>query len=78
MQDSNFDPSEQQLYEDGFVIFLDEEVEDYGGGLCGGSTAIYQGIVTNKSLSRPALRNHSKWYTHLYSATIDGEWVDTP
>ena len=35
MEDSNFDPQAQQLYEDGFVIFLDEEVEDYGGGLCG-------------------------------------------
>ncbi len=78
MQDSNFDPGAQQLYQDGFVIFLDEEVEDYGGGLCGGSTAIYQGIVTNKSLSRPALRNHSKRYHHLYDATIDGELISTP
>ncbi len=78
MEDSNFDPYAKQLYQDGFVIFLDEEVEDYGWGLCGGSTAIYQGIVTNKSLSKPALRNHSKRYHHLYNATIDGEWVDTP
>lgn len=78
MEDSNFDPGAQQLYQDGFVIFLDEEVEDYGGGLCGGSTAIYQGIVTNKSLSRPALRNHSKRYHHLYDATIDGQLIDTP
>ncbi len=30
MEDSNFDPYEQKLYEEGFVIFLDEEVEDYG------------------------------------------------
>ena len=78
MQDSNFDPWAKQLYENWFVIFLDEEVEDYGGGLCGWSTAIYQGIVTNKALSRPALRNHSKWYHHLYNATIDGQWIDTP
>ncbi len=78
MQDSNFDPYQEELYEYGFAIFNDEEIEDYGWGLCGGSTAIYQGIVTNRSLSRPALRNHSKWYHHLYNATIDGQWIDTP
>lgn len=78
INDSNFDPGAQQLYQDGFVIFMDEEVEDYGWGLCGWSTAIYQWIVTNKSLSRPALRNHSKWYHHLYDATIDGQAISTP
>lgn len=78
MQDSNFDPGAQQLYQDGFVIFLDEEVEDYGGWLCGGSTAIYQWIVTNTALARPALRNHSKRYHHLYDAQIDGQQITTP
>lgn len=78
LEDSNFDPYQQQLYQNGFVIFLDEEKKDYGGGLCWWSTAIYQWIVTNKSLSRPALRNHSKRYHYLYDATIDGESIITP
>jgi len=78
LEDSNFDPYTQALYEDGLVINMDEEVEEYGGGLCGGSTAIYQWIVTNKALSRPALRNHSKRYHHLYDATIDGQLINTP
>jgi hypothetical protein len=33
---------EQEKYKTGKAIFLDEEIESYGGGLCGGSTAIYQ------------------------------------
>ena len=78
LEESQFDPSAQAIYQNGKVIFLDEEVDDYGGGLCGASTAIYQGIVTNKSLDRPALRNHSKWYTSLYTATIDGEKISMP
>ena len=78
MEDTNFDPWAEELYEYGFAIFNDVEIEDYGGGLCGGSTAIYQGIVTNKALSRPALRNHSKRYHHLYDATIDGQLITTP
>jgi vancomycin resistance protein YoaR len=32
----------QQLYKWGKVIASDEEVDDYGGGLCGAATAIYQ------------------------------------
>lgn len=78
LEDSNFDPYNKQLYQNGFVIFLDEEKEDYGGGLCGWSTAIYQWIVTNAWLSRPKLRNHSKWYHHLYDAQIDGQAIATP
>lgn len=78
LDESQFDPSAQANYEYGKVIFLDEEVDDYGGWLCGASTAIYQGIVTNTALSRPALRNHSKRYTSLYTATIDGQKISTP
>ncbi len=78
LEDSNYDPYEKKLYQEGFVIFLDEEKKDYGWGLCGWSTAIYQWIVTNKSLARPALRNHSKRYHYLYDATIDGQSITTP
>lgn len=78
LHDSWFDPWPQQLYEYGAVIFLDEEKQDYGGGLCGWSTALYQWTVTNTALSKPALRNHSKRYHYLYNATIDGQYITTP
>jgi hypothetical protein len=42
LRDSNFDNDSQQLYRYGKAIFLDEEIDAYGGGLCGGSTALYQ------------------------------------
>lgn len=75
--DSNFDRAEKQNYKVGKAIFLDEEVDTYGGGLCGGSTAIYQGTFLNKSLEF-AKRNHSKWYSSLYTATINGEEQTIP
>lgn len=75
--DSNFDMNEQQLYRNGTAIFLDQEVEAYGGGLCGWSTALYQWTFLNQSLTFTA-RNHSKRYTDLYTATINGEVVTTP
>jgi hypothetical protein len=75
--DSNFDESEQQLYRNGTAIFLDEEIEAYGGGLCGWSTALYQWTFLNQSLTFTK-RNHSKWYTNLYTAIINGEEISTP
>ncbi len=78
LEDSQFDPYEQQLYEVGYVIAQDIEKKEYWGGLCWWSTAIYQWIVTNRSLARPELRNHSKWYHYLYDATIDWKEVTTP
>ena len=81
LQDSNFDMQQQQLYRNGKAIFLDEEIEAYGGGLCGWSTALYQWTFLNQSLDFTK-RNHSKWYTNLYTATINGEeqslpWIDS-
>lgn len=75
--DSNFDMVEQEKYKTGKAIFLDEEIESYGGGLCGGSTAIYQWTFLNKSLEFTK-RNHSKRYTSLYTATINWEEQSMP
>lgn len=77
---SNFDMDRKELYERGTVISSDEEVEDYWGWLCGAATALYQGTVTNKWLTM-SMRNHSKRYKSLYTATIDGKkqhlpWID--
>jgi vancomycin resistance protein YoaR len=56
---------------------LDEEIDAYGGGLCGGSTALYQWAFLNQALEFEK-RNHSKRYTSLYTATINGEKQSTP
>jgi len=34
--------------------------------------------VTNKALEPTKLRSHSKWFTNLYTATINGQLVKTP
>lgn len=72
LHESQFDMDRKELYKWWKVISSDEEVDDYGGGLCGAATAIYQWTVTNQWLS-PKMRNHSKWYRGLYTATIDGQ-----
>ena len=73
-----YDPREQKNYQKWRIISWDEEIVEYGGGICGASTAVYQGMITNKSLERTQVRNHSKWYHRLYSATINGEYIKTP
>mgnify|MGYP002083917467 CR=1 FL=1 len=77
LEASNFDMDVQQLYKWGKVIASDEEVDDYWGGLCGAATAIYQWTVTNSGLGIK-MRNHSKRYKNLYTATIDGKRQDLP
>lgn len=77
LEDSQFDPSEQTLYREWKVIFLDDEIDDYGWWLCGWSTAIYQWVLMNKWLQAQA-RNHTKRYSDLYTATINWEVITTP
>lgn len=69
---SHFDMDKKSLYKWWKVISSDEEVDDYWGWLCGAATAIYQWSVTNTWLG-VKMRNHSKWYKNLYTATIDGD-----
>lgn len=72
-----FDADNQHTYLSGKVIYLDEEIDEYGGWLCGGSTAVYQWVVLNKALVTSE-RNHSKWYSDLYEAEINGELLNIP
>ncbi len=73
-----YDPIEQSLYRDWFVVVQDEEQPEYGWWLCGASTALYQGILTNKGLWLPERRAHTKRYTTLYKASINGEQISVP
>jgi VanW like protein len=78
--DSKFDNAEKKKYKRGKIISSDEEVDGYGWWLCGAATALYQWTVTNKWLGIK-MRNHSKRYKSLYTATIDGKrqalpWID--
>lgn len=80
LADSQFDNNEKKKYKRGKIISSDEEVDGYWWWLCGAATALYQWTVTNKWLSIK-MRNHSKWYKNLYTATIDGQrqaipWID--
>lgn len=59
-------------------IFEDKLIPMYAGGVCGASTALYQWIITNKALEIVERKNHSKWYQHLYTSTINGVVVKTP
>lgn len=77
LEASHFDMQEKKLYKRWKVIASDEEVDDYWGGLCGAATAIYQGVVTNVGLGIK-MKNHSKRYRNLYTATIDGQHQKTP
>lgn len=78
LKESHFDINDQTLYLSGKVIVSDnDDVDEYGGGLCGAATAMYQWTVTNLWLQQK-LRNHSKWFKSLYTATIDGVTEKTP
>lgn len=78
LADIDFDSKKLVNYKFGKSVVLDEEIDTYGWGICGSSTAIYQGILTNKSLERTQVRNHSQWYNSLYFATIDNKYITTP
>lgn len=69
-----YDPIKQENYMNWFTVVLDEEQEEYGGGLCGASTAIMQWVLTNSWLELTEQRNHSKRFTNLYASDIN--WVD--
>ncbi len=77
LRDIGYDPIAQRNYMEGRAIVDDEEIPNYGWGICGSSTAVYQGTVTNKALAIKS-RNHSRRYTNLYKATINGEWITIP
>ena len=74
---ANFDMVEKKNYKRWTVIASDVEVNDYGGWLCGGATALYQWVVSNQWLSL-SMRNHSKRFKWLYTAMIDGVSQSTP
>ena len=78
LSDIAFDSNVWVNYKYGKSVVLDEEIDTYGGGICWSSTAVYQGILTNKSLERTQVRNHSQWYNSLYFATINDKYVTTP
>jgi len=73
----HYDPKQEKNYKNGLAIVDDAEIPVYGGGICGGSTATYQGLLTNTALQLKG-RNHSKWFTNLYTATINGKKISTP
>lgn len=73
----NYDPRAQKNYKNWLAIVNDDEIPVYGWGLCGWSTALYQGLLTNKGLTLKG-RNHSKRFTNLYTATINGQKITTP
>jgi len=70
LKGSQFDPDNEEHYKEWKIIFLDDEIDDYGWGLCGWSTALFQWVVMNKWLEISA-RNHTKRYWWLYTATIN-------
>lgn len=74
----DYDPTLKKNYLNGTIIKDDREIPEYGWGICGGSTALYQGMVTNTALERLQVRSHSKWYHALYTATINGTKITTP
>ena len=50
----------------------------YAGGICGSSTALFQGIIGDGAFALTDYQNHSKRYSGLYPATIDGTYISTP
>lgn len=73
----HYDPKQEKNYKNGLAIVQDEEIPVYGWGICWGSTATYQWLITNKWLTLK-WRNHSKRFTNLYTATINGKKINTP
>lgn len=78
LRDIDYDGGLKVNYKYGLSIIGDEEIQDYGGGICGSSTALYQGILTNKALDITKRRSHSRRYSDLYTAKINGELITTP
>lgn len=78
MDAAQYDGITRENYEYGYVVVGNQEKVDYGWGICGASSAIYQWIVSNGSLKTPRIRNHTRRYGYLYDAYIDGELVTTP
>jgi hypothetical protein len=78
MRDIEFDNWPRKNYKYGLSIIGDEEISDYGWGICGSSTALYQGILTNTALHITQRRGHTRWYSNLYPAMINGELIKTP
>jgi len=73
----HYDPKAKKNYKNGLAIVQDEEIPVYGWGICWGSTATYQWLVTNLGLKLGA-RNHSKRFSDLYTAIINGQKIATP
>lgn len=73
----HYDPKQEKNYKNGLAIVQDEEIPVYGWGICWWSTAAYQWLLTNTALTLQ-WRNHSKWFTNLYTATINGKKISTP
>jgi vancomycin resistance protein YoaR len=71
LRDIEFDGGPRKTYKYGLSIIGDEEIPDYGGGICGSSTALYQGILTNLALDITQRRSHTRRYSDLYPATIN-------
>lgn len=77
MDEINYDPKYEKNYLSWLSIVNDDEIPTYWWGLCGSSTAIYQWILSNKSIGIKS-RSHSKRRTSLYAANINGYNINTP
>lgn len=73
-----YDPQVRKQFRFGKGIVWADIVEMYAGGICGASTALLQGTLFNSGIVYNQLRNHSKRYTNLYRATINGKVISTP
>lgn len=78
LRDIDFDNGPRINYKFWLSIIGDEEISDYGWGICGSSTAVYQGILTNTALDITKSRAHSRRYSDLYPAVINGDLITTP
>ncbi len=78
LRDIAFDNGPRKNYKYGLSIIGDEEIMDYGWGICGSSTALYQGILTNMALDITQRRSHTRRYSDLYPATINWQYIKTP
>ncbi len=78
LDEIGYDPVEWEKYMEWYVIVQDEEQPEYGGGLCGASTALYQWVLTNTALAPTEWRAHTKRYGDLYNAKINDEYVSVP
>ena len=77
MNEINYDPAYEKNYLSWLSIVNDDEIPTYWWWLCGSSTAIYQWILSNKSIWVRS-RSHSKRRTNLYAANINGINITTP